>query len=119
MAATTKTEINTLHCCPECGEMFRLQEELRPLTEVPGTCAGCLKETVYLRSGSYLPMWKVFESPCDYPQKFVARLYVNERVTQRVMVADTLAELQARKPLRLGRLEPVPGSERNELEIWV
>jgi hypothetical protein len=61
--------------------------------------------------------WVVMRDPPDYPDKITARL-VSDRPTPYLLIADNLAELQARLPSRLVRVERQPADLPKVVEIW-
>jgi hypothetical protein len=61
--------------------------------------------------------WVVMRDPPDYPDKIVARL-VTDRPTPYVLIAESLAELQAQLPLGLVRVERQPADLPEVVEIW-
>lgn len=69
---------------------------------------------------SGLEIWTVYNSPTDYPGKFVARLFINEQPTTLVMVADALTTI--RKQLSNKGFVRIPRSEGDEpqiVECWL
>ena len=61
--------------------------------------------------------WVVMRDPPDYPEKFIARL-VTDRPTPYVLMAASLAELQAQLPSGLVRVERQPADLPEVVEIW-
>lgn len=61
--------------------------------------------------------WIVMRDLPDYPDELVARL-VTDAPTPYVLLADTLAGLQAQLPPRLVRKERQPADPPEMLEIW-
>jgi hypothetical protein len=61
--------------------------------------------------------WIVQHDPPEHPDKFIARL-ATAHPTVYIMVADTLAELQAMLPAGLMRSERQPGDPSEVVEIW-
>ncbi len=61
--------------------------------------------------------WVVMRDPPDYPDKIIARL-VTDRLTPYVLMAESLAELQAQLPSGLVRVERQPGDLPEVVEIW-
>lgn len=43
-----------------------------------------------------LEIWTVYNDPLDYPGKVVARLWINDTPTEKVIVADTLPVVRKR-----------------------
>ena len=61
--------------------------------------------------------WTVSQSHSDYPGKVIARL-VTWKPTPYVLMADTVAELQAQLPAGLVRSNRQPSDPPDVLEIW-
>ena len=61
--------------------------------------------------------WIVMQEQRDYPGKIIARLSAGTP-TPYVLVADTLAELQAQLPAGLVRSDRQPADPPEVLEIW-
>lgn len=57
----------------------------------------------------------VYDSPADYPGKFVARLFAGKYPTDFIAVADTLQKIREAKPLDMLIL-PDPGTP---VEVWL
>jgi hypothetical protein len=69
-----------------------------------------------------LPMWTVYRQPRDYPENYVARLFVtipSPVATHVAIVADTLEELRKALPAGLLRLERQPADEPQIVEVWI
>jgi hypothetical protein len=62
--------------------------------------------------------WAVWRDAPDYPGKVIARL-VTDKPTPYVLVADTLAELQAMQPRRLDRMERRVSDAPELVEVWL
>ena len=62
--------------------------------------------------------WVVLRDPPDFPDRFVARLVTSARHTNYVLIADSLAELQAMLPPHLVRSERQPAEPPEVVEIW-
>ena len=62
--------------------------------------------------------WIILKGQADYPGKFVARL-ATEHPTIYVMVADTLAEVQAMLPLGLAHAARDNADPPDVVEIWL
>jgi hypothetical protein len=43
-----------------------------------------------------LEIWTVYENPSDFPGKFVARLFINDKPTSLIMVTDELKVIRRR-----------------------
>lgn len=61
--------------------------------------------------------WVVMRDPPNYPDKIIARL-VTDRPTPYVLMAESLAELQAQLPSGLVRVERQPADLPEVVEIW-
>lgn len=61
--------------------------------------------------------WVVMRDPPDYPRKITARL-VTDRPTPYVLMAESVAELQAQLPAGLVRVERQPADLPEVVEIW-
>ena len=61
--------------------------------------------------------WVVMRDPPDYPVKIIGRL-VTDRPTPYVLMAESLAELQAQLPPGLVRVERQPADLPEVVEIW-
>lgn len=107
-----------LHRCAACGELVRLLPGLRDLDEVPGTCA-CGAETVFLKVGSHLAIWTVYDHPRDFPDVYVARLSILDKPTAKILKADNLADLRAQLPIGLTCLPRSRGDDPVILECWL
>jgi hypothetical protein len=64
-----------------------------------------------------LVAWIVTRDEAAYPGEFVARLVTSEP-TPYVMVADTLAGLQAQLPTGLTRTDRQPADPPEVIEVW-
>ena len=61
--------------------------------------------------------WIVTRDPLDYPDKVIARL-MTDKPSPYVMIANTLAELQAYLPPGLVRMERTPMDPPDVVEVW-
>lgn len=61
--------------------------------------------------------WIVQNDPPEHPDKFVAR-FATDHPTIYVMVADSLAEIQAMLPAGLVRSERQPVDPPDVVEVW-
>jgi hypothetical protein len=66
-----------------------------------------------------LTLWTVYVSPRDYPGKFVARAFELDRPTDRVLVADSLADIRELLPPGLTRLARATGDDPVIVETWL
>ncbi len=68
-----------------------------------------------------VPIWVVYDHPRDYPNNYVARLWLNESPTTMHMISPDL-ELLRREINRRGatvKLMPLPGDDPVILETWM
>ena len=107
-----------LHRCRACGELVRLLPDLQSLNEVPGTCT-CGAETTFLKVGFHLPIWTVYDSPRDLPGRYVARLFVMDKATTKVITAPTLEAVRNLLPAGLTCLERNPQDDPMIVETWL
>ena len=61
--------------------------------------------------------WIVMRDPPDHPDRFVARL-VTAAASPYILVADTLAEVQAARPHGLRRSARQPADLPDVVEVW-
>jgi hypothetical protein len=67
-----------------------------------------------------MPIIAVYNSPSDFPGKYVARLWdINKRATAYAMVADTLEEIRAGIPVTMTRLGPSAMDDPIIVETWL
>jgi len=69
-----------------------------------------------------LSIWTVYESPLDYPERFVARRWTINPApspTDDVIVADDMSSLQAMMPPGMVRMPRQPGDDPVIVETWV
>jgi len=69
-----------------------------------------------------LPMWVLYSAPTDYPESWVARLWVslpNPQPTTVAIVAPTADEVRAQLPPGLVRLERQPQDDPKISEVWL
>lgn len=67
-----------------------------------------------------IEIWTVYESPADYPGKWVARLVVDGSVTGRVFVADShMGLIVQMAPAGLVRLVHDASDAPDVVETWV
>jgi hypothetical protein len=64
-------------------------------------------------------IWAIYNSPKDYPGKFVARRWELTTPTDEVIVADTLDEVRERLPLGLRCLDRHSGDDPVIVETWL
>jgi hypothetical protein len=72
-----------------------------------------------------LPMWAVYDHPSDYPDRFVARLFLVGRrgteATSSIIVAQTLEVLREilLVDMHLHRIERHPDDDEKIVETWL
>lgn len=66
-----------------------------------------------------MPIIMIFESPEDYPGKYVARVFDVDKPTNLAAVADTYEELQQAIPAGMVRLERNEKDDPVILETWI
>lgn len=111
-----------LHRCLACGDLVRLKPDLQGLPEVPGDCT-CGAETTFLRVGSHLCIWTIYDHPRDYPTSFVARLSVihgpTPVMTSKVFTGATLEAVRDQLPEGLASLPRNPQDDPVIVECWL
>lgn len=71
-----------------------------------------------------LHMWTVYDHPADFPDCFVARLYVvgsgpNFGATNRIVTGETLDAVRAQLPPGLYNAGRQPGDDPKIVETWL
>jgi hypothetical protein len=67
-----------------------------------------------------LEIWTVYSNPSDYPGKVVARLWINDQPTEKVMIADRLQTIRSRLANRgYVRLARQPEDDAKIVETWL
>jgi hypothetical protein len=70
-----------------------------------------------------LHMWTVYDHPSDYPDGYIARLFIidsrNPRATSVSVTAPTLEEVRKLLPPGLYRLHRSPEDEPQIVETWL
>jgi hypothetical protein len=66
-----------------------------------------------------LPLITVYNSPNDFPGKYVARLWDVNKATEYAMVKDTLQEIRANIPPIMAKLLHSPGDDPVIIETWL
>ena len=66
-----------------------------------------------------MPIITIFESPEDYPGKYVARVFDVDKPTNLAAVADTYEELMQAIPAGMVRLERNEKDDPVILETWI
>jgi hypothetical protein len=72
-------------------------------------------------NSSSLSMWVVYDHPLDYPDKFVARLWVGEQPTQSIIIANDLAMIRDTLCFEMHKvcLARNPEDDPKILEMWL
>lgn len=86
------------------------------------TDAGAASLTGRLQAQGNLPMWTIYDHPTDYPDGFIARLFLtlpDLRITRSVVVAPTLSALRARLPMGLVCMTRAPDDDPRIVETWL
>jgi hypothetical protein len=68
-----------------------------------------------------VPIWVVYDHPRDFPSNYVARLWLNDKPTDNMMVSPDLDKLR-REIWKRGasvKLMPAPGDDPVILETWL
>lgn len=63
--------------------------------------------------------WVVYEKPLDFPDKFVARKWIDNQPTLEFLEADTLESIRNKLPVGLYCLERSPGDDKKIVESWL
>lgn len=69
-----------------------------------------------------LCMWVVFDKPGDFPDKFVARLFVLDKPSEALLIADTLGELRGLLTRLYPDLTVLPRNPYDDppiVEVWL
>lgn len=66
-----------------------------------------------------LAVWVVYDSPIDFPGRFVARKWLNNTPTNDLLQATTLDELRNKLPDGLYRLDRDESDDSRIVESWI
>ena len=66
-----------------------------------------------------LPLICVYNSPSDYPGKYVARLWDVDKPTNMVAVAESLEEIREAKPPEMMIMDRLTGDDPVIVETWI
>lgn len=66
-----------------------------------------------------LPIWVIYDSPIDFPGRFVARKWLLDKPTAELLEGNTLDELRAKIPEVLYRLPRDPSDDAKIVESWI
>lgn len=71
--------------------------------------------------GREMLLWVIYQSPSDYPGRFVARPHnvLEGRVLTAILIANTLDELRISLPIGLSLLMRQPDDDPVIIETWV
>lgn len=73
-----------------------------------------------IRRGLQFPLLTVYNSPKDYPGKFVARVFDLNRATKFVFLAGSYVELVDRIPIQqMTRTVRHPSDDPAIVEVWI
>ena len=62
-----------------------------------------------------LKIWVVYNRPLDFPDKYVARLFINNKPTQKIIVENDLEKI--RNEMELNELTKIPRHESDPLSV--
>ena len=68
---------------------------------------------------SQIPMIVIFNSPKDYPEKYVGRLWDLDKPTQVLTVKDTLEEVRAEIPFGFINIGRHASDDPAIVEVWI
>lgn len=72
-----------------------------------------------------MDIWTIYYNPRDYPGLYVARKFINDRLTntyqptQDIFTADTLDKIRNKIPPYLTCITRYPEDERQIVESWI
>lgn len=66
-----------------------------------------------------LNIWMVYKFPKDFPDKYVARLFLLAQPTSTVLVEESLERIRERLPRGLCCLPRLDGDEPHIVEVWL
>ena len=73
-----------------------------------------------IRRGLQFPFLTVYNSPADYPGKFVARVFDLDKATKFVFLAGSYVELADKMPAQqMTRMVRHPSDDPAIVEVWV
>jgi hypothetical protein len=61
----------------------------------------------------------VYKNPLDYPNKYVARVFVGVEPTDQVVVEDTYEAIMKHKPEHMFTMDRSPNDHPSVLEVWI
>jgi len=65
-----------------------------------------------------LPLICIYNSPSDYPGKYVARLWDVDKPTNMVAIAESLEEIREAKPPEMMIVDRLPDDKPEIVETW-
>lgn len=65
-----------------------------------------------------LEIWTVYDHPRDFPDEFVARLWINDQRTDTLVRGRTLDEVRELIPFDLTRMPRMEGDDPVIVETW-
>ncbi len=77
------------------------------------------KHDMDIFSGRQLKIWTIYNKPLDYPEKYVARLHIEDSPTKQMFLADTLEEVRNLIPSNLFRIDRQPTDVSGIVESWI
>jgi hypothetical protein len=80
-------------------------------------CGNC--HTFHNADSSSLKMWVIYGNPTDHPSKFVARLWLTDKPTDTLLIADSLEEVRWMLPPGLVCLARDPNDDPKIVEVWL
>lgn len=72
-----------------------------------------------LLNRNHMAVVEVFERALDYPEHYVARVFVDGAATAFVAVADTLGDVRGAIPLWMYPLKPCAEDDTRLVETWI
>lgn len=66
-----------------------------------------------------LPLICIYNSPSDYPGKYVARLWDVDKPTNMVAIAESLEEIRGAKPPEMMIMGRMPNDDPVIVETWI
>jgi len=66
-----------------------------------------------------LPIITVYYNPTDYPDKYIARLFLTDKLTNLIVMGDTLEEIRKVIPSHMTRLAPTKRDHPVIVEVWL
>jgi len=66
-----------------------------------------------------LELWVIYKNPLDYPNKFVARKWLNNNPTKTMYIEDTLDDIRKKIPQNLFNLHRMPNDDPKIVEVWI